>query len=70
MQLHAIGVPEGITLLEFEGTCPEEQPPPVSELQVQAPEGVPEEEVVTILITNLATLSKRQAPEHYKPPNF
>ena len=25
MHVHAIGVPEGITLLEFEGTCPEEQ---------------------------------------------
>jgi hypothetical protein len=25
MHLHAIGVPEGTTLLEFEGTCPEEQ---------------------------------------------
>jgi hypothetical protein len=27
-------------MLEFEGTCPEEQPPPVPEPQVQAPAGV------------------------------
>jgi hypothetical protein len=46
VHVHAIGVPEGVTLLEFEGTCPEEQPPPVTEPQVKAPEGVPEEEVV------------------------
>jgi hypothetical protein len=46
MHVHAIGVPEGVTLLEFEGTCPEEQPPLVPKPQVQVPEGVPEEEVV------------------------
>jgi hypothetical protein len=43
--MHAIGVPEGVTLLEFEGTYPEEQPP-TPEPQVQAPEGVHEEDVV------------------------
>jgi hypothetical protein len=34
----AIGVPEGVTLLEFEGLNQEEQPP-VEEQEVQAPEG-------------------------------
>jgi hypothetical protein len=38
--VHTIGVPEGVTLLEFEGTYPEEQPPSVPKLQVQASEGV------------------------------
>jgi hypothetical protein len=46
MHVHAIGVPEGVTLLEFEGTCLEEQPSPVPEPQVQALEGVLKEEVV------------------------
>jgi hypothetical protein len=44
--MYAIGVPEGVTLLEFEGNCLEEQQPPTPEPQVQAPEGVPKEEVV------------------------
>jgi hypothetical protein len=38
MHWHAIGVPEGVTLLEFEPN-PEEQPP---EQEVQAPEEVVE----------------------------
>jgi hypothetical protein len=46
--VHAIGVLEGVTLLEFEGTCPEEQPPPVPKPQVQVPEGVPKEEMVDL----------------------
>jgi hypothetical protein len=38
VHLHAIGVPEGVTLLEFEGLNPEEHPL-AEELEVQAPEG-------------------------------
>jgi hypothetical protein len=56
--MHAIGVPEGVTLLEFEGTYPEEQPPPVPEPQVQALKECPKKKWLTVLITNLATLSK------------
>jgi hypothetical protein len=40
--MHAIGVPEGVTLLEFEKN-PEEQPP---EQEVQAPEEATEGDVV------------------------
>jgi hypothetical protein len=49
MHIHAIGVPEGVTLLEFEGVCPEEQQPTPQVPQVQATEGVPKEEVVDYL---------------------
>jgi hypothetical protein len=50
MHWHAIGVPEGVTLLEFEPN-PEEQPP---EQEVQAPEEVVEG-WWTVRITCLAT---------------
>jgi hypothetical protein len=44
MHMHAIGVPEGVTLLEFEGTCQEEQEAaPVQEIPtagVEEGEGV------------------------------
>ena len=40
--MHAIGVPEGVTLLEFEQVLPEEQPQ-AQEQEAQAPEGVREE---------------------------
>jgi hypothetical protein len=36
MHMHAIGVPEGVTLLEFEGMGQEDQLPPPQDLQVQA----------------------------------
>jgi hypothetical protein len=38
VHMHAIGVPEGVTLLEFEGLNPEERPA-AEEQEVQAPEG-------------------------------
>jgi hypothetical protein len=41
--MHAIGVPEGVTLLEFEGTGQEDQQPPPQEPHVQALEEVPED---------------------------
>jgi hypothetical protein len=34
--MHVIGVPEGVTLLKFEGTGQEDQQPPPQEPQVQA----------------------------------
>ena len=46
MHMHAIGVPEGVTLLEFEQGLPEE-PQQVQEQEVQALEGgVNEEELL------------------------
>jgi hypothetical protein len=42
--IHAIGVPEGVTLLEFEGALPEEQEQ-LEEAEVPVGEGVPEEEL-------------------------
>ena len=46
VHMHAIGVSEGVTLLEFEQGLPEEQQQ-VQEQKVQAPEGgVNEEEVL------------------------
>jgi hypothetical protein len=41
--IHAIGVPEGMTLLEFDGALLEEQEQP-EEVEVPVSEGVPEEE--------------------------
>ena len=45
MHMHAIGVLEGVTLLEFEQGLPEEQQQ-AQEQEVQALEGVNEEEVL------------------------
>ena len=46
MHMHAIGVPEGVTLLEFQPVLPEE-PQQAQEQEVQAPEeGANEEEVL------------------------
>jgi hypothetical protein len=42
--MHAIGVPEGVTLLEFEGLNPEERPA-AEEQEIQALEGVNDEEL-------------------------
>ena len=45
MHMNAIGVPEGVTLLEFEQVLLEEHQQ-VQEQEVQAPEGVNEEELL------------------------
>ena len=45
MHIHAIGVPEGVTLLEFEQGLPEEQEQ-AQETEVQAPEEGANEEVL------------------------
>ena len=45
MHMHAIGVPEGVTLLEFEPVLPEE-PQQALEQEVQAPEEGVNEEVL------------------------
>jgi hypothetical protein len=43
--IHAIGVPEGMTLLEFKGAHLEEEQEQREETEVQIGEGVPEEEL-------------------------
>jgi hypothetical protein len=44
LRIHAIGVPEGVTLLEFEGALLEDQEQP-REYKESAGEGVPEDEL-------------------------
>jgi hypothetical protein len=43
--IHAIGVPEWVMLLEFEGAHPEEEQEQPEETEVLSGEGVPEEEL-------------------------
>jgi hypothetical protein len=43
--IHAIGVPKGVTLLEFEGAHQEEEQEQPEEPEGPAGEGVPEEEL-------------------------
>jgi hypothetical protein len=43
--IYAIGVPEGVTLLEFEGALQEEEQQQPEEPKVPSGEGVPEEEL-------------------------
>ena len=63
LRIHAIGVPEGVTLLEFEGASQEEEP------EVQAiEEAAVEEELPECPDHRPSSFSKRQAPEHYKSP--
>ena len=52
MHMHAIGVPEGVTLLEFEPVLPEEQQQ-AQEQEVQAPKKEPTKKFLSVLITNL-----------------
>ena len=52
MHMHAIGVPEGVTLLEFEQGLPEEQRQ-AQETEVQAPEEGPTKKFLSVPITNL-----------------
>jgi hypothetical protein len=42
--IHAIGVPERVTLMKFKGAHPEEEQVQPKETEVQIGEGVPEEE--------------------------
>jgi hypothetical protein len=47
--IHAIGVSEGVTLLEFEGALPEEDQEQPGETEEPAGEGVPEDELPVCL---------------------
>jgi hypothetical protein len=49
--IHAIGVPEGVTLLEFEGTIPEENQEQQGELEEAASEGVPADDLHECMLT-------------------
>jgi hypothetical protein len=69
LHIHAMGVPEDVTLLEFDGTSQKapkvQQPKPeAQDVQLTRRSGgwVPGSQAVQ--------LCERQAPEHYKPPNF
>ena len=57
MHWHAIGVSEGVTLLEFEELSGEQQQPTPEVQEVQPSGEVPDEVAV-------------ECPEHIKPPNF
>jgi hypothetical protein len=46
VHIHAIGVPEGVTLLEFEGPCQEQQQPTQEVQEVQPAGEVPDEVVI------------------------
>ena len=52
MHMHAIGVSERVTLLEFEQGLPEEQRQ-AQETEVQAPEEGPTKKFLSVPITNL-----------------
>ena len=52
MHMHAIGVPERVTLLEFEQGLPEEQQQ-AQEQEVQAPKKEPTKKFLSVPITNL-----------------
>ena len=52
MHMHAIGVPEGVTLLEFEPVLPEEQQQ-AQEQEVQAPKKESAKKFLSAPITNL-----------------
>ena len=69
MHRHAIGVPEGVTLLEFEE--PSEQQQPTPEVQEVQPSGeVPDEVAVECPDHRPCNFVKRQAPKYIKSPNF
>jgi hypothetical protein len=70
VHIHAIGVPEGVTLLEFEGLNPEERLA-VEEQEVQAPKGgAHDEELPECPDHQPSSFLKCKALEHSKPPMF
>jgi hypothetical protein len=71
--MHAIGVPEGVTLLEFDGMnyeAPEVQQPKPEAQDVQLTAGELGEVVVECPDHKPCNFVKGKPPEHYKPPNF
>jgi hypothetical protein len=65
--IHTIDVPEGVTLLEFEGAHQEEEQEQREEPEVSADEGVPEEELPECPDRRPLILSERQDPVHANP---
>ena len=68
MQMHAIGVPEGVTLLEFEQVLPEDQQQ-AQEQEVQAPEEGANEEILECP-DHQPSSSLKGKKEHSKSPMF
>jgi hypothetical protein len=56
--IHAIGVPEGVTLLEFEEALPEEEQEQPGETKEPASEGVPGDELPECLDYRPSSLLK------------
>ena len=56
LRIHAIGVPEGVTLLEFEGASQEEEP------EVQATDKAAAEEELPSALTTVHPLSWKASP--------
>ena len=65
VRIHAIGVPEGVTLLEFEGASQEEEP----EVQ-EIDEAAAEEELPECPDHQPSSFLKGKPPEHIKSPMF
>jgi hypothetical protein len=68
--MHAIGVPEGVTLLKFEKPSGEQQQSTPEIQEVQPSGEVLDEVVVECPDHRPCNFCERQAPEHYKSPNF
>ena len=67
--MHAIGSPEGVTLLEFEPERREEQQA-AQEQEVQAERGVNVEDLPECPGHQLSSFLKDKPPEHSKPSMF
>jgi hypothetical protein len=65
--MHAIGVPEGVTLIKFEQELSEE-PQAAQEPEVPAGEGVNEEDLLECHHHQPSSFLKGKHLEHYKPP--
>jgi hypothetical protein len=67
VHMHAIGVPEGVTLLEFKQEQPEEQQA-AQEHEVPVAKGGANEDLPECLDHQPTSFIKRQAPEHSVSP--
>jgi hypothetical protein len=70
MHMHAIGVPEGVTLVEFEGTCPNERGASSSTGGLATISREHQGGSAWVSESWTFSLCKRQAPEHSKPPTL
>jgi hypothetical protein len=65
--IHTIGVPKGLTLLEFKGAHQEEEQEQPEEPEVPASEESAVEELPECLDHRPSSFSKSQVPVHTKP---